>query len=86
MHPSQQFSCKGTHSKALDHKPKEPKLTGERLVAAIPKNDSVTQKQLARRVNCATTYTCKIANQAIEQGLIECFTVMGVEKHFRRVK
>lgn len=85
MHPSQQFSCNGSHTKTTSFKQRKPKLTVEDLVKAIPSIGNITQKQLARRVNCSHGYTSRVADQAIEEGLIECFTEMGVEKHFRRV-
>ena len=84
MHPSQNYSCNGSHTKSLSHKPRQPKLTVEQLVKAVPKIGSITQRQLASRVHCSTAYTSKVVDEAISQGLIECYPVMGVEKHFRR--
>ncbi len=84
-HPKQKFSKNGTHTKALPQPQREPKLTVEKLVKAVPKIGYITRRQLASRVNCSTVYTSKVAEQAVAEGLIECYTVMGVEKHFRRV-
>lgn len=85
MHPSQQYSCNGSHKKALPQKQRTPKLTVERLVNAVPKIGEITQRQLASRVNCSALLTSQVANQAIAEGLIECFSVCGTEKIFRRV-
>jgi hypothetical protein len=83
--PHQHYSRRGSHAKALPIKPKEPKLTVEKLLIAMPKTESITQRQLARRVNCSDVYTRKVAEQAVGMGLIECFTIWGAEKHYRRL-
>lgn len=85
-HPSQQFSKKGSHTKSLEYRPRKPKLTVEVLVDAVPRFGSITQRQLARRVNCSTDLVKKNVDKAIGLGLIEVFYECGTEKNFRRVK
>jgi hypothetical protein len=79
-------SQQGSLTDSLPTKGKEPKLTVEKLLKAMPKSESITQKQLARKLSCSTPYTREIAKQAVDMGLIECFTVWGSEKHYRRAR
>jgi hypothetical protein len=60
-------------------------LTVDDLYKAIPAIGSITQRQLARRLDCSADRVALLANEAIAAGLIEKFFFSGREKNFRRI-
>lgn len=69
-----------------NRKQRQPKLTPEKLLNAMPRIGSITVPQLARKVDCGENYVSGIISTLVEQGDVRKFKISGVGYHYERAE